>query len=116
MERKKLSFKKLKVDNKNSNSDNGDNLVDIEEEEPDMLNMEIDFGDKKKRNNVDEIENEEQLMNEDTNIVKADYTAEEWQRELEKMSSKLKLDNNVSFNKEEWRGRLENLKQFDTVT
>lgn len=88
-------------------------MVDIEEESPDLINMEIDFGDKAKDTGDKKDEEEEkELM---SNIITSDIPAEEWQREVEKVSSKLKFDyNNFNLNNAEWRSHLENIKNFDT--
>jgi Intra-flagellar transport protein 57 len=87
-------------------------MVDIEEESPDLINMEIDFGDKMK----DETDNKEDDSSQEiiSNILLSDIPPEEWQREVERVSSKLKIDyNNFNLNNSEWRSHLEIIKNHD---
>jgi hypothetical protein len=86
-------------------------MVDIEEETPDQINQEIDFGDKVKNDDKLNKENEELIM---SNILKSDIPLEEWKREVERVSSKLKIDyNNSNIFNTEWRGHVENIKKHD---
>jgi hypothetical protein len=107
-------MKKLKAE---SNNDKGgyENVVDIEEESPTLINMEINFGEKEeeKQNKNDR---EEIINKELTNILTSDIVPEEWQRELEKVSSKLKMDyNTMNFNTVEWRSHIEQIKTNEAV-
>lgn len=87
-------------------------MVDIEEETPDLINQDIDFGDKSKDENKKNDENEQEIM---SNILNSDIPAEEWKREVERVSSKLKIDyNNFNLFNSEWRGHVENIKKHDT--
>jgi len=106
------SFKILKNKNRNDRADKGGNMVDIEEESPDLINMEIDFGDKAKDSgDKNEDEADQEII---SNILTSDIPAEEWQREVERVASKLKFDfNNFNLNNAEWRGHLENIKTYD---
>ena len=98
--------------NRNDRGDKGANMVDIEEESPDLINMEIDFGDKAKDSG--DIKDEEAGQEIMSNILTSDIPAEEWQREVERVASKLKFDyNNFNLNNAEWRGHLENIKNYD---
>jgi hypothetical protein len=87
-------------------------MVDIEEETPDQINQEIDFGDKAKEDDKLNKENEQEIM---SSILKSDIPLEEWKREVERVSSKLKIDyNNSNLFNSEWRGHVENIKKYDT--
>ena len=86
-------------------------MVDIEEETPDLINQEIDFGDKAKDEDKKNEENEQEIM---SNILKSDIPMEEWKREVERVSSKLKIDyNNFNLFNSEWRGHVESIKKHD---
>lgn len=77
--------------------------------------MEIDYGDGNKGEVVEdktEIENSGDQNNE---ILYSDIPAQEWQREVERMSSKLKTDYKAGNIIGEWRGHIEQIKTFDTV-
>lgn len=87
-------------------------MVDIEEETPDLINQDIDFGDKAKDEDKKNEESEQEIM---SNILKSDIPVEEWKREVERVSSKLKIDyNNFNLFNSEWRGHVENIKKHDT--
>ena len=86
-------------------------MVDIEEETPDLINQEIDFGDKVKDEDKKDHENEQEIM---SSILKSDIPPEEWKREVERVSSKLKIDyDNFNLLNSEWRGHVENIKKHD---
>lgn len=86
-------------------------MVDIEEETPDLINQEIDFGDKAKDEEKKNEQNEQEIM---SSILNSDIPSEEWKREVERVSSKLKIDyNNANILNSEWRGHLENIKKHD---
>lgn len=87
----------------------------MEEAENNMLNMEIDFGD---NNNAkeDQQEKEEEGNEEASNILHSRVTPEEWQREVEKVSAKLKPENlNMNYAAGEWRGHIDQIKNYNTV-
>lgn len=77
--------------------------------------MEIDYGD----NNKEEVSNnkleEDKQENANNEILSSDIPATEWQREVEKMSSKLKTDYKGSNVIGEWRGHIDQIKTYDTV-
>lgn len=90
-------------------------MADIEEESPDLINMEIDFGDitredKMKNNAADQ---GQEIV---SDILTSDIPPEEWQREIEKVSSKIKIDYNASnYSTGEWRAHIDQIKLNETV-
>jgi hypothetical protein len=95
----------------NDRGEKNSNMVDIEEETPDQINQEIDFGDKSKDEDKLNKENDQEIM---SSILKSDIPSEEWKREVERVSSKLKIDyNNSNIFNSEWRGHVENIKKHD---
>ena len=112
LDKKGFKFKKPKFEEKNLG--NAGDSPDIEDEAPDLINNEIDYGD-----NLNEVKQEEKPkattdIKEDTGfgILYSTTSQEDWQRELEKVSSKLKLDYNAlnAFNKNEWRNHIQTIK------
>ena len=107
IQKNNFSFKKPRLEEKKSNSK--EEGLEIEDEMPDLINNEIDYGD-----NLDEGEKKEETgkkekREDDGNgILYSGTSQEEWQRELEKVSSKLKLDyNNLkSVGSNEWRNHI----------
>ncbi len=96
-------------------NDNDGNQVEMEETENNMLNMEIDFGDNP---NVKEevMNNEEENTEAMSNILYSNVPAEEWQREVEKASSKLKPEGlNMNYTAGEWRGHIDQIKNYNNV-
>ena len=86
-------------------------MVDIEEETPDQINQEIDFGDKTNDEDKKNDENEQEIM---SSILKSDIPSEEWKREVERISKNLKLDyNNFNLFNSEWRGHVEGIKKHE---
>lgn len=107
-------MKKFKPDT--SNDKGGyDNMVDIEEESPALINTEIDFGDKlteKENENKDDNKNQDII----SNILVSNIAVDEWQRELERVSAKIKIDfNNNNFANVEWRSHIEQIKTNEAV-
>ena len=110
-----FSFKKPKLEEIKGNSK--EDGLDIEDELPDLINNEIDYGDDingEEKNRVNEKNKRENEENDDgTGIMFSGTTQEDWQRELEKVSMKLKLDygkintNGIS----EWRDHIQQIKQ-----
>jgi hypothetical protein len=87
----------------------------MEEAENNMLNMEIDFGDNNNAKN-DNNDKEEENNEINSNILYSNAPVEEWQREVEKMSSKLKPENlNLNYAAGEWRGHIDQIKTYNTV-
>jgi chromosome segregation ATPase len=111
LQKKNFAFKKPNFEEKKTQSSN--NAPEIEDEAPDLINNEIDYGD-----NLDEGEKKEETgkkekREDDGNgILYSGTSQEEWQRELEKVSSKLKLDyNNLkSVGSNEWRNHIQTIK------
>jgi hypothetical protein len=77
--------------------------------------MEIDYGDNNKEESSGNKNEEEQNENANNEIVHSEIPAAEWQREVEKMSSKLKTDYKTSNIIGEWRGHIDQIKTYDTV-
>ena len=84
-----FSFKQPKFDDKKGKSK--DEGIDIEDEMPDLINNEIDYGDD----------------------IFSGTSQEDWQRELEKVSMKLKLEyGKINLNgTSEWREHIQQIKQ-----
>jgi len=77
--------------------------------------MEIDYGDNEKEATTNKQE-EANIENTNNEILHSDIPAQEWQREVEKMSSKLKTDYKTNNIIGEWRGHIEQIKNYDTVS
>ena len=108
LEVKNFSFRPTKIEEKLSA--NKLDAPEIEDEAPDVINMEIDYGDNLDADNKDKDKEEEKEIKDDdfSNIVYSGTSNEDWQRELERLSSKLKLDyDNLELNSQEWKSRIE---------
>jgi predicted nucleic acid-binding Zn-ribbon protein len=109
-----FSFKKPKLEEKKGNSK--DDGLDIEDEMPDLINNEIDYGDDingdDKKPTKDNKEGGEK-QDDGTEIMFSGITQEDWTRELEKVSMKLKLEyGKINSNgSSEWRGHIQQIKQ-----
>ena len=109
-----FSFKKPKLEEKKGNSK--DDGLDIEDEMPDLINNEIDYGDDingdDKKATKDNKEGGEK-QDDGTEIMFSGTTQEDWTRELEKVSMKLKLEyGKINANgSSEWRGHIQQIKQ-----
>ena len=84
---------------------------------PDLINNEIDYGDdingdEKKANNAKNAKEKEE-KDDGIGIMYSGTTQEDWQRELEKVSSKLKIEyGKINANgSSEWRGHIQQIKQ-----
>ncbi len=107
-----FSFKQPKFDDKKGKSK--DEGIDIEDEMPDLINNEIDYGD-----DIDGEEKkpskgkEEGHIDDGTGIMFSGTSQEDWQRELEKVSMKLKLEyGKINLNgTSEWREHIQQIKQ-----
>ncbi len=78
--------------------------------------MEIDYGDNNRGEvATDKLEEEERVEDSNNEIMQSDIPVQEWQREVERMSSKLKTDYKATNIIGEWRGHIEQIKGFDTV-
>ena len=110
-----FSFKPPKLEEKRGNiKEDG---LDIEDEMPDLINNEIDYGDdingeEKKTTNVKSTKEGEQ-PDDGTGILFSGTTQEDWQRELEKVSMKLKIEyGKINANgTSEWREHIQQIKQ-----
>ena len=109
-----FSFHKPKLEEKKLNS--RDEGLDIEDEMPDLINNEIDYGDDinedKKQTNANTVKESEQ-QDDGTGIMYSGTTQEDWQRELEKVSMKLKFDyGKINSNgNSEWREHIQQIKE-----
>ena len=110
-----FSFKQPKLDEKRGNSK--EDGLEIEDEMPDLINNEIDYGDdingdEKKATNATSTK-EAQQQDDGTGIMFSGTTSEDWQRELEKVSMKLKIDyGKINSNgNSEWREHITQIKQ-----
>lgn len=123
LEKKKLSFKKVKEEGKKTQVEET-NIIELEDEDlADNINKEIDFGDNilasnlknQKSTNVkqNEVEDEEE---DDTKIYVSDIPKADWLREVDRVASKLKLeyDEIGNFNSTEWRAHVEKIKINDS--
>ena len=89
-----FSFKKPKLEENKGNSK--DDRLDIEDEIPDLINNEINYDDDinadKKKPNKDNKKKGGEQQDDGTGIMFSGTTQEDWQRELEKVSLKLKIE------------------------
>ena len=109
-----FSFKKPRLEEKGNAKENG---LDIEDEMPDLINNEIDYGDdingdEKKANNSNNVKEKEE-KDDGIGIMYSGTSQEDWQRELEKVSSKLKLEyGRINANgSSEWREHIQQIRQ-----
>ena len=91
--------------------------LEIEDEMPDLINNEIDYGDEingdeKKANNSNNVKEKEE-KDDGIGIMYSGTSQEDWQRELEKVSSKLKLEyGRINANgSSEWREHIQQIRQ-----
>ena len=110
-----FSFKKPKLEEKKGNAK--EDGLDIEDEMPDLINNEIDYGDDikgddKKANNANNVKEKED-KDDGIGIMYSGTTQEDWQRELEKVSSKLKIEyGKINANgSSEWREHIQQIRQ-----
>ena len=110
-----FSFKMPKLEEQRGKSK--EDGLEIEDEMPDLINNEIDYGDdvngdEKKATNAN---NSKEGVQEDdgTGIMFSGTTQEDWQRELEKVSMKLKIEyGKINSNgNSEWREHITQIKQ-----
>ncbi len=113
-DKRKISIKKTKIDKDKDTEETSENIIEIEEESPDLINKEIDYGDEGKGmkiNNNEMIEMIDNKQDPTQQIFASDIPADEWMREVEKVSSKLKIEySNNSFNTAEWRNHIDSIK------
>jgi hypothetical protein len=98
---------------------NSENVIDIEEESPELINKEIDYGDDSKCikdaniNQSDLDQNNNEIVQ---GILTSNISAEEWNREVERVSTKLRPDffkNANNYTIAEWRNHLDQIKGFE---
>ena len=104
----KRGFAFRKANLEESSKGNSGNAPDIEDEAPDLINNEIDYGDNLNNDDKKRGEEDKRDSNEEdngSNILYSGTSAEDWQRELEKVSNSLKLDYDSlnAFGNSEWR-------------
>ena len=110
-----FSFKKPKLEEKKASSK--DEGLEIEDEMPDLINNEIDYGDEvNEKNEAKNAQNQQQAdkgVDDGSGILFSNISPEEWQRELEKVSSKLKFDYaKINMNgTSEWREHIQQIKE-----
>ena len=94
IQKNNFSFKKPRLEEKKSS--NKEEGLEIEDEMPDLINNEIDYGDEaNEKNETKNAQNQQQAdkgVDDGSGILFSNISPEEWQRELEKVSSKLKFD------------------------
>jgi hypothetical protein len=61
---------------------------------------------------VDDLNEKQDIV---SDIMKSEIPAEDWQRELEKVSSKLKIDYGNNYNSIEWRAHIDQIKNNESV-
>ena len=99
---------------KSSNKEEG---LEIEDEMPDLINNEIDYGDevndKNETKNAPNPQSQDKGVDDGSGILFSNISPEEWQRELEKVSSKLKFDYaKINMNgTSEWREHIQQIKE-----
>ena len=109
-----FSFRKPNLEEKKAGAK--DDGLEIEDEMPDLINNEIDYGDDinddKKQTNANTAKEIEQ-QDDGTGIMYSGTTQEDWQRELEKVSMKLKFDyGKINSNgNSEWREHIQQIKE-----
>ena len=116
IQKNNFNFKKPKLEEKKSVSK--EEGLEIEDEMPDLINNEIDYGDDANENKENKSPNAQSSSNEQTSddgsgILFSNINPEEWQRELEKVSSKLKFDySKINMNgTSEWREHIQQIKE-----
>ena len=86
--------------------------MEIEEESPDAINKDIDFGDRAQ----DTVKSENVEQEAVSEILKPSISPEDFQREVEKVSSKLKMDYSTkAYSSVEWRSHIDQIKTNETV-
>lgn len=89
-------------------------MIDIEDDIPDDINKEIAYDDGAVYNK-DNYEANNNENEEENNIIKSDISRKDWLREVDRISSKLKIDyeNATSSYSSEWRTHVDQLKNND---
>jgi hypothetical protein len=119
LERKKVQLKKPKMEVEKGQDKSSDNVVEIEEESPELIDKEIDYGDDSKgikdsnNNQIDNYDNNNEIVQA---ILTSNIPAEEWNREVERVSAKLRSDffkNADKYAVAEWRNHIDQIKGFE---
>ena len=111
IEKTSFAFKKPKFDEqKVGNANDG---PEIDDESPDLINNEIEYGDDVNGNEKKKEEKVTTNVDDVTGIMFSGTSQEDWSRELEKVSSHLKLDYNKvnSTGNSEWREHIQQIKE-----
>jgi len=115
LEKKKILLKKPKVEVDKTKEKESDNIVEIEEESPELINKEIDYGDDSR--GIKEVSRKEMEAEENNDLVQiilnSNISPDEWNREVERVSSKLRTDytkNTTNYNVAEWRNHIDQIK------
>jgi hypothetical protein len=108
LKNKNFNFAPPKFDDKKSSKKQ--DTPEIEDEVPNLINSEIDYGDNRKeeeeKKDEENVKSSNQTDNDGTGVLYSGIPTEDWHRELEKVSSKLKMDYKSlgnSYNQSEWR-------------
>ena len=91
----------------------GNDGPEIEDESPDLINNEIDYGDDVNGNEKKKEEDVKNGPDDGTGIMYSGTSTEDWTRELEKVSSHLKIDySKINANgTSEWREHIQQIKE-----
>lgn len=111
LELKKPSIRKTKEESVKTSQSDG-NYIEIKEDLPDQINQEINYNDNLHGDNAEIIESNEQV-DEETCIIKSNIPKKAWMREVEKISSKLKIIYEESSFSSEWRSHIDKIKTLD---
>ena len=108
-------FKKPRLEEKKTSSK--EEGLEIEDEMPDLINNEIDYGDEANEKNENKTTSNPQTtekgLDDGSGNLFSNISPEEWQRELEKVSSRLKFDyGKINMNgTSEWREHIQQIKE-----
>ena len=115
IQKNNFAFKKPRLEEKKTSSK--EEGLEIEDEMPDLINNEIDYGDEANEKNENKTTSNPQTtekgLDDGSGILFSNISPEEWQRELEKVSSRLKFDyGKINMNgTSEWREHIQQIKE-----
>jgi len=110
IQKRQVTFSAPEFTNQEEEKDEANN-VELDEAENNIINMDIDFGDVRKEEvKKDDEENE---GGNPTAILSSNVSEEEWKREVERVSGKLKLEGTSNYTTGEWRGHIEQVKNYN---
>ena len=115
IQKNNFAFKKPRLEEKKTSSK--EEGLEIEDEMPDLINNEIDYGDEANEKNENKTNQNPQTtekgLDDGSGILFSNISPEEWQRELEKVSSRLKFDyGKINMNgTSEWREHIQQIKE-----